>query len=65
MTILIKRKKIRNLKRMFEQNQRILYIATLYVAGKIFVYYEKVRSTLLGQSMSYTAYRAKPLISTT
>ena len=49
---------------MFEQNQRILYIATLYVAGKIFVYYKKVRSTLLGQSMSYTAYRGKPLIST-
>ena len=42
--ITIKKKRIRILKRMVEQNQRKeLYITTLYVTGKIFVYYEIVR----------------------
>ena len=37
-------KRIRILKRMFEQNRRKnLYVTTLYVTGKIFVYYEIVR----------------------
>ena len=36
-------KRIRILKRMFEQNRRKnLYVTTLYVTGKIFVYYEIV-----------------------
>ena len=35
---------------MFEQNRhKNLYITTLYVTCKTFVFYELVRSTLLGQ----------------
>ena len=44
MTIAIKQKRIRYLKRMFERNRRKnLNVTTLFVAGKIFVYYEIVR----------------------
>ena len=44
MMITIKKKRIRILKRMVEQNQRKeLYITTLHVTGKIFVCYEIVR----------------------
>ena len=41
-TITVLKKRI--LKRMFEQNRRkTLYITTLYITGKVFVYYEIVR----------------------
>ena len=71
MTIAIKKDKnnkllrIRILKRMFKQNRRKnLYVTTLYVTGKIFLYYEIVRKILLGQCMSYTVCRGMPLVST-
>ena len=65
MIITIK-KRIRILKRMFEQNRRKnLYVRTFYVTDKIFVYYKIVRLTLLGQYMSYIACRGMPLVSIT
>ena len=42
--IITVKKRIRILKRIFEQNRRKnLYVTTLYVIGKIFIYYEIVR----------------------
>ena len=43
---------------MFEQNR----LPTLYMTGKTFMYYEIVRSTLLGQCMSYTVCRGMALV---
>ena len=44
MTIITKKKRIRILKRVFEQNRRKdLYVTTLYVTGKMFAYYKIAR----------------------